>query len=237
MAQIVCKDIALGYEGKMFAEKISFTVENGDYLCVVGENGAGKTTLIKALVGLKTPMSGEIVLGDGVTAAEIGYLQQQNDVQRDFPASVKEIVLSGCLRNCGLRPFFNKSEKALAIENMKKLGIYELEKRCYRELSGGQQQRVLLARALCSAKKILVLDEPAAGLDPIAVQEMYELIYELNKNEKITIIMVSHDVEAAVKYSKHILHISKEPLFFGLTSDYAKSDIGRAFLGLEGRNN
>ena len=230
MAQIICDKISLGYEGRIFAENISFEVEKGGYLCVVGENGAGKSTLIKAIAGLKTPICGEIVLGDGLRREDIGYLPQQTEVQRDFPASVREIVLSGCLNKCRNMPFYGKKEKEIAENNMKKLGIFELGKRCYRDLSGGQQQRVLLARALCSADKMILLDEPAAGLDPVAMQEMYEIIYELNKREGMTVVMVSHDVGAAVRYAKHILHIGNEPLFFGTAEDYAKSDVGRAFL-------
>ncbi len=235
MAQIICDKVSLGYEGHIIAENIKFTVDEGDYLCVVGENGVGKSTLIKAITGLMEPISGEIFLGDGVTKKNIGYLPQQTDIQRDFPASVREIVLSGCLSKCGLRPFYNKKEKEIAEENMKKLGIFDLSRRCYRDLSGGQQQRVLLARALCAAQKLILLDEPAAGLDPVAMQEMYETIHELNKKEGMTIVMVSHDINAAVKYAKHILHIGSEPLFFKSAEDYVKSDVGKAFLGSKGR--
>ncbi len=233
MAQIICDKVSLGYEGRIFAENISFEVQEGEYLCVVGENGAGKSTLVKAIAGLKAPICGEIVLGDGVKSENIGYLPQQTEVQRDFPASVREIVLSGCLNKCKGRPFYGKKEKEIAEDNMKKLGILDLGKRCYRDLSGGQQQRVLLARALCAAEKMILLDEPAAGLDPVAMQEMYEIICELNRREGMTVVMVSHDISAAVKYAKHILHIGNEPLFFGTAEDYAKSDVGRAFLGFK----
>ena len=231
MAQIICDKVSLGYEGRIFAENISFKVEEGGYLCIVGENGAGKSTLIKAIAGLKSPICGEIALDDGVRREDIGYLPQQTEVQRDFPASVREIVLSGCLNKCKHMPFYTKKERKKAEENMKKLGVFKLGKRCYRDLSGGQQQRVLLARALCSAEKMILLDEPAAGLDPVAMQEMYEIISELNKREGMTVVMVSHDIDAAVRYAKHILHIGNEPLFFGTAEDYAKSDVGRAFLG------
>ncbi len=230
ITQIECRELALGYDGKVVAEGLSFSVCSGDYLCVVGENGAGKSTLIKTLLKLKAPISGEIVMNDEMTSGGIGYLPQQTDVQRDFPASVKEIVLSGCLKKNGLRPFYSKSQKAIATENMKKLGIDDLVDCSYRELSGGQQQRVLLARALCASQKILLLDEPEAGLDPVATAEMYEVIRELNQSG-ITVVMVSHDIHTAVKYSKHILHISHKPLFFGTTADYIKSDVGKVFLG------
>lgn len=173
-------------------------------------------------------------MGDGLEADGIGYLPQQTIVQRDFPASVQEIVLSGCLNRCGRRPFYGKKEKALAREHMERLGIAHLAKRCYRELSGGQQQRVLLARALCATRYMLLLDEPVAGLDPVAMQEMYDLLERLNHKEKITIIMVSHDIRAAVSYADHILHISEEPLFFGTKEEYIQSEIGKAYLSVTG---
>lgn len=235
MSLLTCENVALGYEGKTVVENLNFTVEGGDYLCILGENGSGKSTLMKTLLGLKTPMSGSIKLGDGLKHNEIGYLPQQTIVQRDFPASVKEIVLSGFLNHSGLRPFYNKEEKQLAKDNMKRLGIYDLRKSCYRDLSGGQQQRVLLARALCATSKMLLLDEPVAGLDPKVTNEMYELISSLNKGaenneqEPITIIMVSHDVQAALNYATKILHVSDTPEFFESKEAYLESKIGKQF--------
>lgn len=220
MAQLTCKKLTLGYNSNIILENLSFSVNKGDYLYIVGENGSGKTTLMKTLLRLLKPMSGEIITGDGLLADEIGYLPQQTDVQKDFPASVREIVLSGCQSRCGRRPFYNKEEKQLANENMKKLGIESLSKKCYRELSGGQQQRVLLARALCATQKMLLLDEPVTGLDPNATEEMYNLINNLHKSG-ITIIMISHDIEAAKKYATHVLHIGKE-IFFGDVEHYGK---------------
>lgn len=234
MAQILCRNVVLGYEGKAVVQNLNFEVNRGDYLCIVGENGSGKSTLIKALLRLKKPMSGEICMGDGLEADGIGYLPQQTVVQKDFPASVREIVLSGCLGRFGWRPFYGKAEKEMAAENMEKLGITHLAKRCYRELSGGQQQRVLLARALCATRYMLLLDEPVSGLDPAAVQEMYDLLGKLNHEDKITIIMVSHDIHAAAACSDHILHISEEPLFFGTKEDYVKTDIGKSYLSMMG---
>lgn len=234
MAQLICKDVSLGYEGKAVTEHLDFTVNKGDYLCIVGENGAGKSTLIKALLGLKSPMTGTITTGEGLSSREIGYLPQQTLVQRDFPASVKEIVYSGLLGKCAKRPFFSKQLRLSADRQMEKLGITELKNRCYRELSGGQQQRVLLARALCATEKMILLDEPVAGLDPAVKHEMYELIARLNKEDGITVIMVSHDISAAVKYASHILHIGHTPLFFGKTEDYLLSSVGKAFTEAEG---
>ncbi len=218
MAQLKCTNLTLGYNSKVILENINFEVTKGDYLCILGENGSGKTTLMKTLLHLLKPISGTIQTGDGLLKDEIGYLPQQTDVQKDFPASVKEIVLSGCQSRCGKRFWYNKEEKKIANNIMEKLEISNLSKKCYRELSGGQQQRVLLARALCATQKMLLLDEPITGLDPQATEEMYSLIKKLNENG-ITIIMISHDVEAALKYAKHVLHIGKT-IFFGDVKDY-----------------
>ncbi len=230
--QLECKDLSLGYEGSIVTEDINFTISKGDYLCILGENGSGKSTLVKVLLGLNSQMSGEIRFCGDVSKNEIGYLPQQTIVQRDFPASVREIVISGCANRMGLRPFYNKEEKKLADEMMEKLNITDLKNRCYRELSGGQQQRVLLARALCATRKMLLLDEPVTGLDPKAANEMYELIYDLNKNDEISIIMVSHDMNAAAKYASHILHIGSKQLFFGTKEDYMQTSIGKSFMDI-----
>ena len=227
--QIVCREAALGYENMTVASGISFTVSEGDYLCILGENGSGKSTLIKTILGLK-PVDAGSIDWVGIKPNEIGYLPQQTVVQKDFPASVREIVLSGCLSKTGLRPFYGKELKALAKENMQRLGISDLAKRCYRELSGGQQQRVLLARALCATSKVLLLDEPVTGLDPKAQNDLYELIKSLNDGG-ITVIMVSHDINAAVRYASHILHIGhSKQLFFGSKEDFLNSRVGKSFL-------
>ncbi len=228
MAQLTCENVSLGYDNKTILSNLSFSVNSGDYLCIVGENGSGKSTLMRTMLGLQKPMSGEISLGDGLKKGEIGYLPQQTDVQKNFPASVKEIVLSGCQARAGLRPFYNNQEKEMAANAMKKMRIEEFSKRCYRELSGGQQQRVLLARALCATQKILLLDEPVSGLDPKVTAEMYELISGLNK-EGITIIMISHDIEVAISEASHILHICDKP-FFGTKEEYLKSELGSKFI-------
>ena len=227
MAQLICKDLSLGYEGKEILGGISFTVNAGDYLCIVGENGSGKSTLMKTVLGLHAPLGGEIRTGEGLSQKEIGYLPQQTLVQRDFPASVYEIVLSGCQGRRGLRPFYTRQDKALARENIEKMGIGHLTRRCYRELSGGQQQRVLLARALCATRKVLLLDEPVSGLDPKVTAEMYQLIEQLNR-EGITIIMISHDLDAALRYASHILHVGRK-VFFGTREAYLASELARGF--------
>lgn len=223
MAQLTCQNLTLKYDGKTILEDLNFSVHAGDYLCIVGENGSGKSTLMKTLLGLHTEYSGKMETGDGLKANEIGYLPQQTIVQRDFPASVKEIVLSGCQGRSGWRPFYTKEEKRLAQENMERMGISEYQNRCYRELSGGQMQRVLLARALCATQKVLLLDEPVSGLDPKVTAEMYQLIAKLNREDGITILMVSHDIAAAVRYASHILHIG-EQVFFGTKEQYVNSN-------------
>lgn len=233
MAELSCKNLSLGYDRKVIIENLNFSVNAGDYLCIVGENGSGKSTLMKTILGLQSPISGEVITGDGLLKNEIGYLPQQTVVQKDFPASVREIVLSGCLSGCGLNPFYTKAQKELCDKNIEKMGITHLAKRCYRELSGGQQQRVLLARALCATKKMLLLDEPVSGLDPKVTAEMYSLIDTLNKTEKITVIMISHDISAALKYATHILHIG-ESVFFGTKEEYLKSDEGKMFASSNG---
>ena len=235
MPQLTIENLSLGYEGQAILSDVSFSVSAGDYLCIVGENGSGKSTLMKTItiLGLQKQIGGSITFGDGLNASEIGYLPQQTAAQKDFPATVWEIVLSGCQARAGLRPFYSRSEKQLAKENMEKMGITQFAGRCYRELSGGQQQRVLLARALCATRKILLLDEPVSGLDPKVTQEMYQLIEKLNHEEHVTIIMISHDISAAVRYASHILHVGHE-MFFGPTAEYIRSAAARRFLTQEG---
>lgn len=227
MALITCQNLSLGYDGREILHELNFEVNTGDYLCIVGENGSGKSTLMRALLGLLSPLSGQVLTGDGLRQNEIGYLPQQSPVQRDFPASVREIVLSGCQARTK-RAFYGVTEKALARENMEKLGLTPLERRCYRELSGGQQQRVLLARALCATRKLLLLDEPVSGLDPKVTAELYRLIERLNRGDGITVIMISHDIAAAVKYASHILHIG-DKVFFGTKQAYLQSGVGKYF--------
>ena len=236
MSLILCKDLELAYEGRKIVTDLNFEVNSGDYLCIVGENGSGKTTLMRTLLGLKSYSGGTIEFGEGLKSNEIGYLPQQTEIQKDFPASVREVVLSGCLNQCGLRPFYNKQEKEAAAGHMETLGIVNIAGMCYRELSGGQQQRVLLARALCATSKMLVLDEPVTGLDPKAASDMYETIEMLNREKRITIIMVSHDMEAAIRYGSHILHIANTPLFSGTKEDYLESPAVRRFVEKEGQS-
>mgnify|MGYP004468756641 FL=1 len=233
MAQLTCQNLCVGYDGTSVLQDLNFEVFAGDYLCIVGENGSGKSTLMKTILGLQPPISGRILTGDGLRKNEIGYLPQQTVVQKDFPASVREIVLSGCQGRCGSRPFYNKEEKQLAADAMEKMQIAQLAKQCYRELSGGQQQRVLLARALCATQKMLLLDEPVSGLDPKVTAEMYALIEKLNREDGITVIMISHDIAAAVKYASHILHIG-DAVFFGTKEEYRQSPQGRLFAAEKG---
>lgn len=234
MALISCSDAVLAYDELVVVSNLNFQVMEGNYLCIVGENGSGKSTLIKTILGLKKVDAGAIVYDDGIKANEIGYLPQQTEIQKDFPALVKEVVLSGCLNGCGLRPFYNKIEKSKARYNMDLLNIEHLANKCFRELSGGQKQRVLLARALCASKKLLLLDEPVTGLDPNATKDMYDLIEKLNKENHVTILMVSHDIGTAIKYATHILHIGNTPLFYGSKEAYLESEIGKSYTGKVG---
>lgn len=228
MPQLQVKDLSLGYDNRIILDNLNFEVHKGDYLYIIGENGSGKSTLMKTLLHLQSPKGGQIIFGEGLRDNEIGYLPQQTEVQRDFPATIWEIVLSGCQGRCGLRPFYNKEEKALAAYWIERMGLSSLKHRSYRELSGGQQQRVLLARALCATRRLLLLDEPVTGLDPKVSSDMYTLIRDLNK-EGITIIMVSHDINAALEYASHILHVGAK-IFFGSKQDYLESDYGKLFI-------
>ncbi len=225
-----CKNLELAYEGNTVLDNLSFEVNKGDYLCIVGENGSGKSTLMKALLGLMKPAKGEIKYLNGLNRNEIGYLPQQTDIQRDFPASVWEVVLSGTLSKKGLKPFYSKADKEIAKKNMELLSIENIKKKSYQQLSGGQQQRVLLARAMCATTSTILLDEPTAGLDPVVTNEMYKIIEELNK-KGITIIMISHDISAAIKYASHILHLRHDSSFFGTTNEYLLSDISSDYTG------
>ena len=225
-AELICRGLALGYENQILISDLNFTVNEGDYLCIVGENGSGKSTLMRTM--LQKPLAGSVVYGDGLTANQLGYLPQQTVVQRDFPASVREVVLSGCQSKLGRHMFYPPRLKKLAQTNMERMGVDQLAKRCYRELSGGQQQRVLLARALCATERMLFLDEPVAGLDPKVTIEMYRLIAQLNA-EGTTILMITHDIHMAAKYATHILHLGQE-VFFGTTEEYRASKIGKRYL-------
>ena len=230
MSVLKVENLSLGYNGEIIVENLKFNIEQGDYLCIIGENGAGKSTLVRTILGLQDAACGTVTLGDGLKKSEIGYLPQQTNVQKDFPASVREIVLSGCQARNGMRPFYKKEFKLAAENNMRRMGVDTLAGRCYRDLSGGQQQRVLLARALCATSKLLLLDEPVSGLDPKATADMYETIKNLN-DEGITIVMISHDTEAAYKYASHILHVKRNPVF-ETKDEYVNSDLGKAFLSI-----
>ncbi len=229
MALIECNNLTLAYDSNIVLSNLSFHVNEGDYMCILGENGSGKSTLVRTLLGLRKPASGKITFGDGLTQNEIGYLPQHTEVQKDFPASVWEIVLSGCLNSRGWKPFFGKKERDRAQANLERLSIEAIKNKSYKELSGGQQQRVLLARALCATHKLLLLDEPVAGLDPLVTQELYQIIKEINQSG-ITVLMVSHDIQTAVEAASHILHINNEALFFGTAEEYQHSEIGHRFL-------
>lgn len=224
MELLTCENLSVRYGSKTIFTDLSFRVCSGDYLCIIGDNGAGKSTLMKTILGLHKEYSGKIDFHENFSGKGIGYLPQQNAIQKDFPASVWEVVFSGFQKSCGFRPFYTKAEKQKAMSWMKKMGILSLAKKCYRELSGGQQQRVLLSRALCATEGILLLDEPVSGLDPQVTQDLYNLIYDLNQNEGITVIMISHDIKAATSYASHILRVGAKS-FFGTNEEFIKGGI------------
>ncbi len=231
MSLLQCENLSFSYEGIPALEHVNFVVESGDYLCVVGENGAGKSTLLKGLTGAISPSTGRIVPGEGFSLRQAGYLPQQNAVQRDFPAGVGEVVLSGTLNHRSLLPWYTRQDRQQAEEKLHLLHADALAHCCYRELSGGQQQRVLLARALCATSRLLILDEPVSGLDPIATQEFYQLVAALNCKQQLTVIMVSHDVGGVLPYAGKVLHLGHEQLFFGTTAEYKNTDLGHRFAG------
>ena len=233
MALIKCEDLAFAYSGETVLRGVSFSVNAGDYLCIVGENGSGKSTLMRGLLGLKEPSAGRITFGDGLKPNEIGYLPQQTDLQRDFPASVFEVALSGRLNSLGRRFFYSRADRAVTERNLERIGMLEFKNRCYQDLSGGQQQRVLLARALNATSKLLLLDEPVAGLDPVATGEMYNILKLINLCDGVTVVMVSHDVNAAMRYATHILQLGHTQLYFGSVHDYVHSDAARILRGGE----
>ena len=235
MSLIQVKNAAFRYDGKEVVSELNFNVEDGDYLCIVGENGSGKSTLVKGLLGLKAPHNGAITFGEGLTARQVGYLPQQKESQRDFPASVQEVVLSGTLNSLGFRPFYTRPQRKNALTQIERVGMLPHKNAAFRELSGGQQQRALLARALAATQKLLILDEPIASLDPVAAAEMYRLIDEINRNHGVTVVMVSHDPHAAAHEASSVLHLENRQLFYGSAADYRRSEIGKRFLGGESR--
>ncbi len=226
-----CEHVDFGYENQDAVIDVSLEVNTGDYICIVGENGSGKSTLMKGILGLLKPTAGKIEVSEELKRAGIGYLPQQTAAQKDFPATVFEVVLSGCLGKRGNRPFYSSKEKETALANLERLGIMDLKKNCFRDLSGGQKQRALIARALCATDKLLILDEPITGLDPSAIQDFYNIIRKLNREEKVAILMVSHDMANIVRQAGKILHLQQKAIFCGTMGDYLKSGIGRQFLG------
>ena len=230
MAILTCKNASFGYDGEVVLSGIDFTLCGGEYMCILGENGAGKSTLVKGILGLISPVTGEIEFGEGLRACEVGYLPQQTQVQKSFPASVLEVVLSGRINSMGMRPFYNRKDREDAVKKLELMGMKGMERRSFQELSGGQKQRVLLARAMCAAGRLILLDEPVSGLDPAATADLYELIADINKNMGMTVIMVSHDTQAAVKYASHIMQLSHTQLFYGTVDDYKNSEVGHDYL-------
>lgn len=238
MAQLRCENISVGYEDGIVVSDVSFELNRGDYVCIVGENGAGKSSLLKGILGLAKIQGGKLEYGDGMSRADVGYLPQQKDYQKNFPATVKEVVMSGFLNKMGLRPYYNSAEKTKAMEILSDFGMADYVRASFGSLSGGQKQRVLLARAMCATDKLLLLDEPTTGLDPVATEELYELLKRLNREKKTTILMVSHDLNKAVSDAGLILHVNKRSGcgYFGPADKYLDSEAARHFLGLDYKN-
>lgn len=238
MAQLRCENISVGYEDGIVVSDVSFELNRGDYVCIVGENGAGKSSLLKGILGLAKIQGGKLEYGDGMSRADVGYLPQQKDYHKNFPATVKEVVMSGFLNKMGLRPYYNRAEKAKAMEILSDFGMADYVRASFGSLSGGQKQRVLLARAMCATDKLLLLDEPTTGLDPVATEELYELLKRLNREKKTTILMVSHDLNKAVSDAGLILHVNKRSGcgYFGPADKYLDSEAARHFLGLDYKN-
>ena len=224
MTLIECKRLSVGYDKKVVCKDINFKVEEGDYLCILGENGSGKSTLLKTILGLNKAVFGKVIFEKSLSKNKLGYLPQQNDFQKDFPATVKEVIMSGFISQMGLRPFYNKAEKNKANGIIEFLGLENLTKNGFKELSGGQQQRVLLARALCATDKILVLDEPTNGLDSKTTNQFYKLLKNLN-NSGLTIIMVSHNLDKVMEYASHIVYLKYSMIFNGTKQEFESSDI------------
>lgn len=220
MALIAMKDVTIAFEGTVAVDRVSFEVNAGDYLVIVGENGSGKSTLIRAMLGLVRPRAGRITYGDGLVKNRVGYLPQQTAAQRDFPASVEEVVLSGCVNRMGKRCFFGRADRQKAEANMALLDVLQFKKKPYRTLSGGQQQRALLARALCATDAMLLLDEPVTGLDPAAAAEFYDVIRDLNRKHGVAVVMVSHDLGGAMRDANKVLVMNRGMDFFGSIDDY-----------------
>ncbi|MDD3335601.1 MAG: ABC transporter ATP-binding protein [Eubacteriales bacterium] len=228
MALITCDNVSFAYEGHVVVKDLSLSIEPGEYLCILGENGSGKSTLVKGLLGLLSPIKGKVTYQDGFRHTEIGYLPQRAELQKDFPASVWEVAASGCR---GMNPLLNRAQRLLVREKLQLMGMEAMEKHSFATLSGGQQQRVLLARALCATKSLLLLDEPVAGLDPLVTREMYEVIDMLHEQKKLTVVMISHDIEAALRSADHILHLAHDANFYGTPEEYRRSPLGVRFGG------
>lgn len=232
-----CVDVSIGYEDQTVVNGLNFRMDEGDYVCVVGENGAGKSSLLKGILGLAKVKAGKIEFGLPKGRKDIGYLSQQKDFQNNFPATVQEVVWSGFVGNMGFRPFYTIEEKKKAKRLIEEFGMTEYSKKPFSVLSGGQKQRILLARALCASDKFLLLDEPVTGLDPVACQELYDLLKKINKEKKTTILMVTHDLNKAIEDSNKILHIGRVNGYFGASDEYLESEAAKSFLGLNGKEN
>ena len=222
MSIIKIENMSFGYTNSYETlSNINMEINEGEFVTIIGENGSGKSSLIKCILGLNKVQKGKITVKN-----RIGYLPQMTEIQNNFPATIEEIVLSGTIPQNIKKIFYTKEDKKKAEETMKKLNLYDMRKKCFYELSGGQRQRVLIARALCSTDQVLLLDEPVNGLDPKIVTGIYEMLYNLNKNQGLTIIMVSHDIDRSIQYSTRVIEIENGKIVKDINAkDYKKEGI------------
>ncbi len=208
--------VSINYGAVVAVDDATFGVNEGDYFCIAGSNGSGKSTLLKGIIGLAPIKNGHLHVN--LPKEQISYLSQTNRADRDFPATVWEIILSGTQKSGKKIPFYTKDDKQRAEESMIKLGMEKFKNTRIGNLSGGQQQRALLARALCKSPKLLLLDEPFAGLDSAISEELYELYKNLNKNG-VTIIMASHDYQAIGNFASRVMLMNNSHVDFVGTND------------------
>lgn len=225
---IKLENLTIGYDNQIILKDVNLSINEGEYVCILGANGSGKSTLLKTVLGLIKPLTGKIII-DKKTS--IGYVPQAKMLQQDFPATVNEIVMSGCLKKMKWRPFYTKKERDLANKNMKLLQISSLKNKSFSELSGGQQQRALIARALCATNKVLFLDEPFTALDGYGALKLYGILKKLNRDEHVTIVVISHDVDTILRYANHVIHVDETIVFDGTKEDYLESSFMKEYKG------
>lgn len=200
------KNLKVSYNSHTAIENVSFKINQGEYIALVGENGSGKSTLIKAIMGLKKEDEGEVKFD--LDLSEVSYLAQTDLKGIDFPATSKEIIMTGCQKR-GKLPFYTKQDKENFKQVVQELKIEDLINKRIGDLSGGQKQRVLLARSLIRNPKMIILDEPQTGLDVNITKELYKILEKLNKEKNVTIMMATHDLDELESIKPRIICIAK----------------------------